>query len=200
MGFQLGLSYAADVNAGDNDPQNRATGGRSLWAAAATYENKFGDVGLKLGLNTESVGRTSNATSQGQQGHKNYAGGAQLSYMGFTLSGGYATTLQDTLGVGNTSTQFDSRRYMVGLEYATGPYVVGVWHFNEENQGQGVNTSAIKGNDEVKVTSVYGSYLLNDGIKLEGMVFNVDYDQEEIADSSEFDGGWGIVAGFRLDF
>lgn len=190
-GFQAGVSFSPSTNNNSVDPANYATTttGGPFWAAAATYETKLADVGVKLGA---SYARLSN--SGASVGRDNITGGAQLSFGGFALSGGYAVTDQN-IGPTSAGTSVDGDRYQIGLQYATGPYTVGVWHMNDTREG----TANIAKDDETKVYTAYGQYVLSDGVRLEGMVFNVDYNHEAPAATNQL-GGWGAVAGFRLDF
>lgn len=191
-GFQLGASYSASSNNNNVDPPNyvTATTGGQVMALAATYETKLADVGVKLGA---SMSRLSN--SKVATGRTNYQGGAQLDYMGFALSGGYAKTDQNLAPTQATVDNLDGSRYQIGLQYATGPYTVGVWHMNDKHEG----LTSITKDDETKVYTAYGQYVLSDGVKLEGLVFNVDYNHEVEATTNQL-GGWGVVTGFRLDF
>jgi len=190
-GFQAGVSFANTTTGSAVDPANyrTTTVGGPFWAAAATYETKLGDVGVKLGTSMARLSNNGPAT-----GRTNMTGGAQLSFQGFSLSGGYAKTEQN-LAPTSGGTSLDGDRYQIGLQYATGPYTVGVWHMNDTNEG----VANIAKDDETKVYTAYGSYVLSDGVRLEGMVFKVDYDHEVDAATNQL-GGWGVVTGFRLDF
>jgi outer membrane protein OmpU len=189
-GFQAGVSFANTTTASEVDPPNyRGAVGGPVWAGAVTYETKMGDVGVKLGA---SMSRLS--ASNVSAGRDNMTGGAQLSFQGFSLSGGYAKTDQN-IGPLSSASSLDGDRYQIGLQYATGPYTVGVWHMNDQNEG----VANIAKDDETKVYTAYGQYVLSDGVRLEGMVFKVDYNHEVEAAGNQL-GGWGVVTGFRLDF
>ena len=201
-GFQVGASYAASsTTAGSNvDPSNYATETGASYAAAATYETKLADVGVKLGASMHQL--THGAAYAA--GRRNYQGGAILDYMGFSVSGGYARTMEK---VGTVATEsVDGHRYQVGLQYVTGPYTMGVWHMKYEHQGTMSDAKNNRDHDQTKVYTAYGEYAVSDGVKLQGLIFKVDYDNEEgsgtgsTAATANNDGGWGVVTGFRLDF
>ena len=191
-GFQAGVSFANTTTGSAVDPANRVTTtvGGPFWASAVTYEAKLGDVGVKLG---GSMARLSN--SKVATGRTNYTGGAQLDYMGFSLSGGYAVTDQKHNLTNATIDNLDGDRYQIGLQYVTGPYTVGLWYMNDKHEG----LTSITKDDETKVYTAYGEYAVSDGVKLQGLVFNVDYNDETAATTNQ-PGGWGVVTGFRLDF
>jgi hypothetical protein len=191
-GFQAGVSFANTTTGSAVDPANYATTtvGGPLWAGAATYETKLADVGIKLGASMSKLSNSKVAT-----GRTNYTGGAQLSYQAFSVSGGYAKTDQNLAPTNATIDNLDGDRYQIGVQYATGPYTVGLWHMNDTHEG----LTSITKDDKTKVYAAYGEYVLSDGVKLQGLVFKVDYDHEVDAAANQL-GGWGVVTGFRLDF
>ena len=191
-GFQVGMSFANTTVASEVDPPNyvTATVGGPSWASAVTYETKVGDVDVKLGA---TASRLSN--SKVTTGRRNYQGGAQLGYMGFSLSGGYAMTETNQNTTNSTVDNLDGTRFQLGLQYVTGPYTVGVWHMSDTHEG----ITSVAADDVTKVYSAYGEYAVSDGVKLQGLVFKVDYKDETAANGNQ-PGGWGVVTGFRLDF
>ena len=99
------------------------------------------------------------------------------------------------MATNSTIDNLDGTRYQIGVQYTTGPYTVGLFHMNDTHEG----ISSVAADDVTKVYTAYGEYLVSEGVKLQGLVFKVDYKDETPATSSQ-PGGWGVVTGFRLDF
>ena len=87
-----------------------------------------------------------------------YQVGTKVGYMGFTLGGGYV--FQGDSGIAsNVSNTQDSTGYNFGLQYETGPFIVGANALFTENQGYDAATS-----NKMDVYSVGATYVLAPGL------------------------------------
>ena len=174
---------------------NNVTGGRSAWAASLTWKETVGGVGVnsQIAYYTED---TTN-TVDGGKGRSAIHGGLRLAYQGFDVGYAFGRFLQSEAGTGVPSaTTIDGHTHGAAVSYKSGPWKVGAWLLNHQNEGQ----TSVAGDDETRVYSVFGQYDLSAGVLLQGMIFNVDYDEENNVDANEQSGGWGIVAGMKLSF
>jgi hypothetical protein len=90
----------------------------------------------------------------------------------------------------------DGHTHGMSVSYKTGAWKAGVWHLRHENEGLVANPSK----DKTRVLTLFGQYQLSDGVLMQGMVFNADYDEEQSLDANEQEGGWGVVTGVKLSF
>ena len=195
-GLQVAASYVPEPGVTGNIPANYETDNHSAWSASVSYKEELMGVGVNAVVGTYVQGMRAVATPIGV-GERNYNVGLQLSYQNFTLGGMYVRSTSATESNENVSANSsDGYNWDVGLRYKTGPYTVGLWYKRSELEGD----TQISGEDEVDAVALWGEYQLGDGVKLQAMVFNVEYDEENNTDALEFDGGWGVVLGTKLDF
>ncbi len=216
-GFQLGFSYAPAYSptAGTarcafrggganfpNCPRNDNTWKNAI-DVAGTYDNTFGGVRVRLfgsyatarfdrGTLTPdgAAGTASNAARR----WKSWAGGAQISYAGFTLGGG--------LGRDNNGLRGDNatRWYTASLLYERGPWQVSLgWWGGRNNDGTATVAGAqnAPGKDKHDVFEVGINYLLSRGIKLNG---GLNYVKGSGQSKSEKADAWAIIFGTALTF
>lgn len=161
-GFQLGGAFQPSASrTGDNTKS--ATSGfvasnttkqqDDRYDIAASYTGKYQGVGVKVGGGyahaTKAAADLANAGATGRD-QESYTGGAQLSYMNWTLGGGYlwdnngqsfrSVTNSDSNGTtagGSLVTQVltadgETKTWNAGLGYGVGPYRAGVSYFDTE--------------------------------------------------------------------
>ncbi len=140
--------------------------GRTLVSIGANYLNKFGDFSVALygayssmsfvpGLQPSATAANI-ATGANLGNWRQMAFGAQVSYAGFTLGGGYTW---DNNGLGTnyfTGVDNDTRAYAISLMYETGPWqlsVGGVVAYNNNGNGTLTVTSCAVGTSACAVTA-----------------------------------------------
>jgi len=189
-GFQLAASYipVTDSRGGTNPAVNLNTVNHSAYSLSMTWREEVGGVAVnsQVGMYREGLAAGSAVTGQ-----TNVNVGLRLAYQGFDVGFAWGRFIQKAV-----TTSKDGRTLAGSVSYAEGPWKAGVWVLDHENQG----ATATVGDDETRTYSVFGQYQLSDGVLLQGMVFNVDYDEETNVDANEQSGGWGIVAGLALSF
>lgn len=173
-GFQLGLSFTPTSGAGG--ARNVTANGLGLvlddttveevFEVALNYAGSFGgvDVGVDA-FYTTGDGPLANSDPE------EYGFGANLGYMGFTLGGAYYES-RDIVGPFTAVAGIDDAEnttWTVGLQYATGPWKVGVAYLNGEQDADtvpgpvvGVGTDT----DEVETWQVGGGYNLGAGVDI----------------------------------
>ncbi len=184
-------------SAGGTSPSavNYSTGNHSAYALSLTWKETVGGVGVnsQVAMYKEGAPATAAGTPKGQT---NYNAGIRLTYQGFDVGYAYGRFIEKRQLSSATAVTKDGRTHGASVSYATGPWKAGVWHLDHKNEGLYTNTAQ----DKTKVTSLFGQYQLSDGVLMQGMVFNADYDEETGADVNEQSGGWGVVAGMALTF
>ena len=185
-GFDFGVSFAPNRREGEEfrsvtsgltagtqvlqrDPNDSA---RNELSAAIRYRGSFNGIGVAAGLagHRMDAQATSNAAGVAQlQDITEYQAGASLSGFGFTLAGNYrwgkygaATASAIREGLASSS------NYAVSLQYATGPYAVGVFYARGERDNGGTLAD--------RTETAYGvgaSYLLAPGMELFANYTNV---------------------------
>lgn len=182
-GFQLGADYAPSPNrtgdgtksalggmVNDNLPATTAAGAQDeRYDIAAGYDGTFSGVGVKAsggyGHSTLENSGTSFAGGKDEQG---YIGGAQLSYMNWTLGGGY---VWDNNGQkftsGTLSANGDTKIWNAGLGYAVGPYHAGVTYQQSSTDVLRDISTVVASDDQLKRWVVGGGYKVAPGVDLE---------------------------------
>jgi len=129
MGLTVGASYAPQINEGDAVIQTVAgsitnSGARDIFELGAQYKREFNGVGVSAGVTASNY--TSVATGSKDENYWGWQLGAQISYLGFTVGGGYVD--QDgSVGGG----EYDS--WNIGASYTVGPVLLGVAYQSGEN-------------------------------------------------------------------
>ena len=193
-GLQLAASYipVTGVRGGSSPSANNLnTGNHSAYALSLTFKETLADVGINSQIAMYREGLAGTSSTPGQQ---SFNAGLRLAYQGFDVGVAWVRAIKAN---GNTAGgRADGRTIQTSVSYKQGPWKAGVYHLNHENAGASTNVN----NDETKVYTLFGEYSLSDGVLLQGMVFNVNYDEETNVDANEQSGGWGVVAGLKLSF
>jgi len=199
-GFQAAVSYVPSTSAvGGTSPSaiNYDTGNHSAYALALSFKDSIGDVGVNTAVGYYKEGAPAPGAAVFARGQTNVNAGLRLAYQGWDVGYGYGRFMQpNSTSGGAAAVTKDGHTHATGVSYASGPWMVGLWHLRHENEGL-VNNAA---KDKTRVTAVHGQYQLSDGVLMTGMVFNADYDEETGVDANEQDGGWGVVTGVALSF
>jgi predicted porin len=126
--------------------------------------------------------------------------GVNLSYMGFTLGGGWR---RDNLG--SLSNNTDRHDYAVGLRYRTGPWQFGV-DYGRAEQGQGIAGAGVQvaagtnaGDDTHERFAAGVDYTMGPGVRFYGGVMYFNLDDNFRNPANENDGVY-VILGTRLDF
>lgn len=213
-GFQLGLSYTPKV--GDEltgvsrDKYTSYTGGTpALWnqyedliEAAANYSYKFDNglgLGASLGYNYAKAVKTTTAGDE-REDLNSFNVGLSGSFKGFTLGGGYTYDGESGLRKAPQTNDDAAQSYNVGLQYATGPFAVGVNYLNAETEGDVTDAD----NNKLQVVGLGGTYELAPGLSTFAEVDFVNYESEAqflsgTNTSRKYD-STVFVLGTKLDF
>jgi outer membrane protein OmpU len=196
-GFQVAGSYVPSTSStGGTSPSavNYDTGNHSAYALSLTWKETVGGVAVNSQVAMYKEGSVGGTTTQGQT---NANVGLRLASQGWDVGYAYGRFMQprNTENTAGDVTK-DGHTHGAGVSYASGPWKVGVWHLRHENEGLMSNVNQ----DKTQVTSLFGQYQLSDGVLMQGMVFNADYDEESDVDANQQDGGWGVVTGIKLSF
>ena len=119
-----------------------------------------------------------------------YNAGAQFSYAGFAVGGGYAYVPQ---GQRTATTRLNGESWTIGANYSFGPYIVGI------NYMTGINNGTTGGGmDRLDQGVVSGTYMLGPGIRLVGGLFYYDWNAEN--GLSQNTNGIGGATAIKLSF
>lgn len=201
-GFQVGLSYipiftssggdnnSALTRAGSGD-NGRASGQHDGVAASVNYKgNLADDVKLQASAGTVWAQSYSGGSNMSNSDLRAYNAGAQLSYAGFAIGGGWMLVPQ---GQRTSTTRFNGSSYSVGASYEFGPYLVGLQYFNGTN-----NKTTSGGKDRLEEAAISGTYTVGPGIRLVGGFFYYDWQEENRM--SENRHGVGGATAIKLSF
>ncbi len=186
-GFQFGASFAPDGSATKNNrTKNNRTGAftaptgttngllnvesfDSYRELVLNYEGEFEGVGVAASLGYVGADAKEDTTGNKYQDLNAIQAGLQLGYEGFTFGGGYVT--QGESGYQQSSPRNDEMEaYNVGLQYETGPFIVGTNALFSRNEGD----QAVAGDDKYNAYSVGVTYKVAPGLStyVEGTNFN----------------------------
>ncbi|MCA3249192.1 MAG: porin [Holosporaceae bacterium] len=212
-GFQLGLSYTPKVGSAltgvSRDKYTSYSGGTpALWnqyedliEAAANYSYKFDNglgLGASLGYNYAKAVKTTTANVDRENlGSLNV--GLNGTFKGFTLGGGYTYDGESGLRKATQTFNDAGQSYNVGLQYATGPFAVGVNYLNAENEGDVTD----RDNNKLQVVGLGGTYELAPGLSTFAEVDFVNYESEDAFLSTNTSRKYDstvFVLGTKLDF
>lgn len=141
MGLTVGASYAPQINEGDavvqwvRETTTTVAGttttttttnisARDIFELGAQYKREFNGVGISAGVTASNY--TSVAAGAKDENYWGWQLGGQISYLGFTVGGGYLD--QDGPGAAN---QYDS--WNIGASYTVGPVLLGVAYQSGED-------------------------------------------------------------------
>ncbi len=192
-GFQAAFSYVPETANNGGATPNYATDNHSAHSGSLTWKETVGGVGVNSQLAYYHEGTQ---IASDDYGEFNWNAGLRLAYQGFDVGFAYGHFADDVNDGVHTNTSGSGHTLAGGVSYKSGPWKAGVWYLDHSNRGA-LNTT---GDDETRAYAVHGQYQLSDGVLLQGLVFNVDYDEESGADANEMSGGWGVVAGMKLSF
>lgn len=210
-GFQAGASYAPSQFSGnDTDRSDQVVGSTINFDSefdnalefGVKYAYDFGnDVGLGLSATYTRADALEFAGADHAEDLRSYGLGAQLTYAGFTLGGSYVNAGDSFIRVTETVDQDDTEGYTVGLQYETGPYVVGVNYLSAEAESDGDGTATTGGEAEYDAVSIGASYAAAPGwvAYAEYTDFSFEGDNTAITDADENDGSVFIL-GTRVSF
>jgi predicted porin len=203
-GFQFGFTYAPmgddtrrgvdrSKSANSVSPFSRGIGDfKNIYEVALAYTGEFG--GLGVGLYGGYVGgsaRDEGATPDFRD-LRTYQVGLELAFQGFTVAGGYVDNGRS--GYLTTATNTNrSRAWNAGVQYETGPFVVGVNYLNSRNEGD----TAVPADNKVDVYSGGVTYVIADGLRTFGEVTRFNSKESTVANNNK---GTVFILGSALAF
>ena len=195
-GFQVGASYTPSIS--DADLNNLAASPRDDNAGeydngleiAARYEGEFNGVGVAAGA---GYGKASlEAASAGRDDQKQYNVGLDLDFAGFGLGAAY---LVDDNGVSNNG---DTKTWVVGADYQTGPYTLGLSYFDRTDEAASGNQTGGAGEvDTTRWTAGVG-YEYGPGMTFRGAVQLIDVETAAAGDDEV--NGTQVTLGTNINF
>lgn len=216
-GFQFGASYAPDLNGdkasagsrrsekfvssnttpGTTDGLLNRENFQNAYELGLNYVNTFSGVGVAVSathVGAEAKDDIKTGAVKRYQDLSAYQLGGQLSYIGWTLGGGYV--FQGDSGYEKTANRSDAQGYNLGLQYETGPFVVGASALWAENEGSQTN----RRDQVLDVYSVGATYVVAPGLStfVEGTMFN--YETGAVTPTSKDNEGTVVMLGTKLEF
>lgn len=124
-----------------------------------------------------------------------YALGLNLSYAGFTVGGGYVNNGNSGYA-SNAAFDDEGKGWNLGLQYATGPFVVGANALFAENEGSAVTS----GNSELNAYSVGTTFIVAPGFStfVEATMF--EYETDYLAAPDTNNDGSVVLVGAAMEF
>jgi len=149
-GFQAAASYTPDVGAGvaGNNGYANSFGNRTdsvdnafgaAYEIAARYEGQFNAARITLGggfTSTELEAQTgARAVGDFTDDVQSWNAGLNVGFGPFNIGGAYLQSNNgDFVSGALTNTNSDSDTYVVGADYTTGPFVLGVSYYNQTQE------------------------------------------------------------------
>ncbi len=189
-GFQAGVSYTPNVDAGDDVVSTVSRGGNGnslnaansvddVWEASVRYEGSFNNVGMILGAGYTYADDDTNQWNLG----------ADFDIGAFGLGVIYTETNADVAnGAGPVLGLTDSETWVVGGDYTTGPFKLGVSYLNTD------------ADDLAEVDRYTGGvvYTYGPGMSFRGSVSYADFDSNGAAG---IDGdATSVLVGTQINF
>ncbi len=183
-GFQLGASYTPSANR-TGDGTKSATGGfvannftgaqNERLEVAGGYDTSWSGVGVKISGGYGHAESENNVAANAPtvpnsqfKDEQSWIAGAQLSYLGWTVGGGY---LWDNNGQsfhsGALNADGESKIWNAGVGYDFGPYHAGVTYYQNSTDVIHTTTSTFTSTDKLKRWVVGGGYKVAPGVDLE---------------------------------
>ncbi|MFO0446017.1 MAG: porin, partial [Holosporales bacterium] len=158
----------------------------------------FSGVGVAVSathVGAEAKDHISTTTTTRYQDLSAYQLGGQLSYLGWTLGGGYV--FQGDSGYEKTANRSDAQGYNLGLQYETGPFVVGASALWAENEGDQDH----RRDQSLDVYSLGATYVVAPGLStfVEGTMFNYETGAAKTATNKDNE-GTVVMLGTKLEF
>lgn len=179
-GFQVGASYIPTaVSHNRAFKANQAAG----FGAGAVYAGEFGGVSVHADAAHVWV------DAPGDANVRDWQLGLQLGYAGFSVGAGYSNVDDETGILAGAASEADV--WEAGIAYATGPYAVALSYRNQETEIDG-----LAADHEVHHWQLGGAYTMGPGVKLEGQVLHMDFDNNAGVTNE----GWAAYTGVALSF
>lgn len=206
-GFQAGVSYIPEFEqGGDNNSALTKAGTGDVPDTGGVGTNNGQHDGVGAGLNyTNTFGGGFGVQASGgvlwaqafsggaNVGNSNliaYNAGAQLSFAGFSVGGGWMWVPQ---GQATATTKLNGTSWTAGAAYEFGPYKIGLDYMYGDN-----NRTSTGGKDRLEQAVLSGTYVLGPGIRLVGGVMYYDFQAEnQLAQNRN---GIGGLTGIKLAF
>ena len=195
-GFQLAVAYVptAQINGdGKNSPTqaNEATEYRNGFSGGLHFTQSFNgfDVTAAGAINwIEGPGQGSASGGGGSEDIRQYKGGLNFGFGGFTLGG--------SVGYEESDRPFEGIAFDGGVSYETGPWGVSATFFHSEVDGENDFLNTGEGDDSVLAIAGSVAYTLGPGINtyVTGL-----YGEWEDDDADDSDGFVGIL-GLRVNY
>ncbi len=200
-GFQFGASYTPDVANNAAEDINSANGlaGFSTdnvednlddaWEAAVRYEGQFNNVGFAVGAGYTDVGIEADRAGNTHDDVEQWNVGLDLNIGAFGL-GGVWTETDNVNGLRNV----DSETYVLGADYTTGPFQLGISYLNNEidlpGAGQDVDTDRYTGGV---------IYTAAPGLSFRGSISHIEHDFSTPTNISDIE-ATSVLGGIQLNF
>ncbi len=190
-GLQLGASYEPRNDSSHTDVNRTkpvgtfAAGANGIYQdvveVGANYNNTFGGVSVKASAGYMWGESVDDAPGANYKNLNAWQVGAQVGYAGFAIGGSYTdygkSGLNDRVGVDTEST----RNWVVGVQYTTGPLVVGANYKN----GRDAGNLFVSGDRELQVYEIGVGYTVAPGLTLQAQYDYFDLDAETSATSDK---------------
>lgn len=191
-GIQVGIGYAPDANVNDGNGENSVR--EDTVSAGINYVATHGDMDVALSAGYIShEGGSSGANDNRANDLKLWQAGAQLTTGGLTFGVSYADATDDSNA--QVAPGGDSWTAVVGVNYATGPYTVGISFMTSEAEETTANTNDTEGQ---KLLLGF-DYALGGGVDVDAHLLMVDIDGEDVGNGDDQD-GWVFVTGMNVGF
>jgi outer membrane protein OmpU len=190
-GVQLGVSFIPNFQAGGDSNSSLRISNNNVnngFAGAINYTEDFNGFGVQLSAGYLFGDTGADSVTGGNDNLNAYDFGAQFGYAGFSFGGAYSRGTGDD----GFNSRFNSRSWIVGATYETGPYTVGINYMKGEE-----NPTSNSGKGHLDQAVFSGTYRLGPGIRLVGGLFWFDGENE---DNSQENKGWGATTAFKLGF
>ncbi len=200
-GFQFGASYTPDVQNNAAEDINSANGlaGFSTdnvednlddaWEAAVRYEGQFNNVGFAIGAGYTDVGIEADRAGNTHDDVEQWNVGLDLNIGAFGL-GGVWTETDNLNGLRNV----DSETYVLGADYTTGPFQLGISYLNNEvdlpGAGQDVDTDRYTGGV---------IYTAAPGLSFRGSISHIEHDFSTPTNIEDIE-ATSVLGGIQLNF
>jgi hypothetical protein len=212
-GFQFGASFAPDgaedVGVGTANRNTRlgtddvvgtalgVSGFENIYELAVNYVAEYSSVGVAASGSYVGGSAKDPILTGGTEFEdlSAYALGLNLSYAGFTVGGGYVNNGNSGYA-SNAAFDDEGKGWNLGLQYATGPFVVGANALFAENEGSAVTS----GNSELNAYSVGTTFIVAPGFStfVEATMF--EYETDYLAAPDTNNDGSVVLVGAAMEF
>ena len=176
-GFEVGVSYTwdstEDGTAGNGD--NTAGDQSNIWELGATYSGNTGKDGVSYNVSGAYIKGDNEATTAGTTNSKVWALGADVTFSGLTVAGGYYKDNNATTGSNSDKVEWNA-----GIKSSSGPWAYGISYSNTE-----VGAGAGLGDDTRDHWIAAASYAFGPGVSFSGALESVNLDDDLNAAGAE---------------